>query len=107
MKDHRPNPEPHWRLRRCILETRYGIFQKYPYAVVELPQIENDCGTNTEALNWNRVYLEKCGHIERGKSVQSPPHIASLVSLTADGIDLVENIEAFDRRFPPAVSADD
>lgn len=99
-------PAPHLRLRRCILETLYGIFRKFPYAVIELPQIESDCRTNAEELNWNLVYLEKCGYVELGKSVQSPPYIASSVSLTAGGIDLVEDVEAFDRRFPPPARPD-
>jgi len=100
-------PAPCLQLRRCILETLYGLFRRYPYAVVELPQIEGDCRTNTAELNWNLVYLEKCGYVELGKSIQSPPYIASSVSLTAGGIELVEDAEEFNRRFPPAADLPD
>lgn len=107
--EHSPSnvPPANLRLRRCVLETLYGIFRKYPYAVVELSQIESDCATDAEELNWNLVYLEKCGFVELGKSIQSPPYIASSVSLTAAGIDLVEDAEAFDGRFPPPAAPSD
>ena len=88
------------RLRRCIMETLYEIFKRVPYAAVELRQIEEDCHTNTSEVNWNLVYLEKCGLVELGKSIECPPYIASSVTLTAQGIDLVENETEFMRRFP-------
>ena len=88
------------RLRRCILETLYEIFKRVPYAAVELRQIEEDCHTSTSEVNWNLVYLEKCGFVELGKSIECPPYVASSVSLTAHGIDLVEDEIEFKRRFP-------
>ncbi len=88
------------RLRRCMLMNLYAIFKQYPYAAVELKQIEEDCRSNPQEVNWNMVYLEKCGYIELGTSVEAPPYVASTATLTAAGIDLIEDGEQFDRRFP-------
>ena len=88
------------RLRRCMLMNLYAIFKQVPYAAVELKQIEEDCGSNTTEVNWNMVYLEKCGYIELGKSVEAPPYVASTATLTAEGIDLIEDGDEFNRRFP-------
>jgi hypothetical protein len=87
-------------LRRCLLRCLYEHFKAVPYAVMELRQLEEECGTDTRLLNWNLVYLEKCGYIELGKSIESPPYIASSVSITVAGIDLVEDHAVFDKRFP-------
>ena len=87
--------ESHFRLRRCILKTLYELFKEYPYAQREPGQIMEVCRTDAKELNWNLVYLEKCGYLELGRSYDSPPFIACSVALTARGIDLVENDEAF------------
>ena len=92
--------QDHIRLRRCIMKRLYALFQDYPYAAIELSQIAEECCTNTRELNWNMVYLEKCGYVELGKSVECPPYIASSAAITADGIDLVEDENGFNRRFP-------
>jgi hypothetical protein len=89
----------HFGLRRCILERLYEIFKDYPYATVELKQIEEACQTDAKALNWNLVYLEKCGFVELGKSIECPPYIASSATLTAKGIDLIEDQAEFKRLF--------
>ncbi len=87
------------RLRRCIMKRLYALFQDYPYAAIELSQISEECHTNVRELNWNMVYLEKCGYVELGKSIECPPYIASSVTITADGIDLVEDENGFNIRF--------
>jgi hypothetical protein len=87
-------------LRRCILNLLYERFREYPYAAVELRQMEEDCRVAVKELNWNMVYLEKCGLVELGTAVECPPYVASTVSLTARGIDLVEDAALFDMRFP-------
>jgi hypothetical protein len=89
----------HFKLRRCILEKLYEIFKEYPYATIELKQIEEACQTDAKALNWNLVYLEKCEYVELGKSIECPPYIASSAILTAKGIDLIEDQAAFKRLF--------
>jgi hypothetical protein len=89
-------------LRRCILEHLYARFREVPYAPVELHELEEECLTSREELNWNLVYLEKKGHLELGKSVEAPPYIACSVSITADGIDLLEDPGLFDELFPNA-----
>jgi len=91
--------ESHIGLRRCILKRLYEIFKEYPYAVIEPRQIEEDCQTNSKELNWNLVYLEKCGYVELGQSIEAPPYIACSASITAEGIDLVEDEDEFYRRF--------
>ncbi|MEW6672603.1 MAG: hypothetical protein AB1427_12930 [Thermodesulfobacteriota bacterium] len=87
------------RLRGCILRTLYEMFKEYPYAQVEPGQIMELCRTDAKELNWNLVYLEKCGYLELGRSFESPPFIACSVALTAQGIDIIENEEAFRSRF--------
>ncbi|MFC1489541.1 hypothetical protein ACFL6B_06850 [Thermodesulfobacteriota bacterium] len=87
------------RLRRCIMKRLYELFQDYPYAAIELSQITEECHTDVRELNWNMVYLEKCGYVELGKSIECPPYIASSVTITANGIDLVEDENRFYRRF--------
>ena len=86
-------------LRQCILKTLYEIFKEFPYAPVELAQIKEECHTNTKDLNWNIVYLEKCGYIELSKSFSCPPFIASSAVITAKGIDIVEDESEFYKRF--------
>ena len=66
---------------------------------LELKQIEEACQTDAKALNWNLVYLEKCGFVELGKSIECPPYIASSATLTAKGIDLIEDQAEFKRLF--------
>ena len=88
------------RLRRCIMTYLYAMFKQFPYAVVELKQIEEECGSSTTEVNWNMVYLEKCGYVELGKAVEAPPYVASTATLTAEGIDLIEDGDGFDHRFP-------
>ena len=89
-------------LRRCILKRLYELFQEFPYASIELGQIAEECRTEAGELNWNIVYLEKCGYVELSKSSESPPYIASSVNITAKGIDLVEDESGFKGRFPVA-----
>ena len=91
----------YFELRRCIIKVLYEKFKVVPYATVDFKDIENHCGTDPQILNWNMVYLEKCGFVELGKSFEAPPYIACSAAISAKGIDLIENQEAFDNRFPP------
>ncbi|MFC1828812.1 hypothetical protein ACFL0O_04285 [Thermodesulfobacteriota bacterium] len=90
----------HVRLRRCILYRLYEIFKDFPYASVELSQISEECHADPGELNWNIVYLEKCGYVELAKSYECPPFIAPSVTITASGIDIVEDEREFNSRFP-------
>jgi len=87
-------------LRRCILLSLYDFFKKHPYGLAELRSIEEICCSNVMTLNWNLVYLDKCGYIELDKSQDCPPYISCTVSITAKGIDLVEDTPRFDSIFP-------
>ncbi len=87
------------RLRRCILEHLYACFQNYPRAAVELRQIENECATTPQALNWNLVYLEKKGWLELDLSTDCPPYVACTANISGAGIDLVEDAAAFNVKF--------
>ena len=87
-------------LRRCILLTLYAAFREHPYAPVEMREIEESCRTSAPDLNWNMVYLEKCGLVELGRGYDAPPHVAAAASISAAGIDLVEDPPAFEGRFP-------
>ena len=95
-----PDVQTYQALRRCILTTLYGTFREYPYASIELSDIKYACHADVKELNWNLVYLEKCGYVELGRSIDCPPYIASSVSITALGIDLVEDAVRFNKRFP-------
>ena len=75
---------------------------EFPYAAIELRQLETDCNADTKSLNWNTVYLEKSGLVELGRSIECPPYVATSASLTAAGIDLIEDQTNFDHRFPPS-----
>jgi len=86
-------------IRRDILKMLYMFFREYPYAQLELKDIEKECRTNTKDLNWNIVYLEKCGYLELGKSTESYPYVACSASITAAGVDLAEDKKALNRRF--------
>ena len=87
------------RLRRCILRVLYEFFQEYPYGSMELRQITETCDTDSRLLNWNLVYLEKCGYLALDRSPDCPPFVACSASITAQGIDLIEDESSFDRRF--------
>jgi len=90
----------HSRLRRCILETLYALFREFPYAQIELRQLQDTCETERKDLNWNIVYLEKCGYVELSKSDESLPYVATSATITAAGIDLIEDKERLAKKFP-------
>ena len=97
---------PQINLRRRILDKLYTDFRQYPYAQIELREIEQSCDTNTKELNWNIVYLEMCGYVKLGKSTDCFPFVACSASITAEGIDLIENKKEFNNRFPPQRSSE-
>ena len=88
------------RLRRCLLARLYALFQKVPYASMEIQDLMAGCSTTPEDLNWNLVYLEKAGFVQLGRSYPPPPFVASAVAITASGIDLVEDGGALQDRLP-------
>lgn len=90
----------HLRLRRCILKHIYEQFTELPYGQADIGQLADVCRADAKAMNWNLVYLEKCGLIELAKAFDSPPFVACTVSITAAGIDLVEDQATFNKRFP-------
>ena len=90
----------HFGLRRCILKTLYAFFKEYPFGLIELRHIDEKCQSNPTWLNWNIVYLEKCGYVELDKSMDCPPYISCTATISAKGIDLLENSRKFDKTFP-------
>jgi len=91
------------RLRRCIIELLYRQFMDFPYALLDLESIAEHCEVEAKLLNWNIVYLEKCGYVELGKSIEALPFVACSASITAPGIDLVEDEEQLNARFPMVI----
>jgi hypothetical protein len=81
------------------MENLYSFFQEHPFGIKELRSIEEACQTDTKTLNWNLVYLDRCGYIELDKSQDCPPYISCTVAITPQGIDLIENRPEFDQRF--------
>jgi hypothetical protein len=92
--------KPFYRIRRCILTTLYRYFKEVPYAAIELSQIAEDCHVIPAELNWNIVYLEKSGFVELAKSHAEPPFVSPSAAITAEGINLVEEDNQLDKRFP-------
>ncbi len=90
----------HKRLRNCILKYLYETFRDFPHVPIEMDQLVETCQVSPKDLNWNIIYLEKCGFIELSKSYAAPPFIACSATITVEGIDLVEDESAFNRRFP-------
>ena len=97
--DEKRHMNAYLQLRRCILTVLYRFFRGYPYAQIELGDIGDACDVEIKTLNWNLVYLEKCGYVELAGSIDSSTYVACSASITAAGIDLVENETAFKRRF--------
>lgn len=87
-------------LRRCILKALYDFFRLYPYGLMELCAIDEVCQSSPEWLNWNIAYLEKCGYVELDKSMDCPPYISCTASISAKGINLVEDVQKLDKIFP-------
>ena len=90
-----------FRLRRGIIELLYAHFMEFPYAPLEMEMLVEHCQVDAKSLNWNIVYLEKCGFVELGKSIETPPFVACTASITEKGIDLIEDAEKLNRKFPP------
>ena len=88
-----------FRLRRCLLTVLYDSFRAMPYLQVEPEHLRLVCQVPVTQLNWNLVYLEKCGYVELSKTYAPADHVASSVSITVAGIDLVENEPEFEKRF--------
>ena len=93
-------PKVYHGIRRCILTTLYHYFKKVPYAAIELTQIAEDCRIDAGELNWNIVYLEKSELVELAKSHADPPFVSPSAVITAKGIDLIEDDDQFNTRFP-------
>ncbi len=93
------NTPPPSQLRKRIMEALYDFFKNFPYAQMELSHICEECRSEPRELNWNMVYLEKCGFLELSKSEESPPYVACSASISAAGIDLVEDTGKFNQRF--------
>lgn len=91
--------DSHIQLRRCILKNLYHHFREYPYASIELSQLAGECNAQPKELNWNIVYLEKSGFLELDRQATCQPFISCLATITAKGIDLIENKNLFNRRF--------
>ena len=87
------------RLRRLILQILYDSFQAHPYLQLEPDQLMASCHVDAHQLNWNLVYLEKCGYVELSKAYAQLPFVASAVTITVAGIDLLEDPAAFEQRF--------
>lgn len=104
MEEEEKHPQGHGKpfhhIRRCLMSALYGFFKEYPYATMELRQLSEDCGVGPKELNWNIVFLEKCGLVELAKSYAEPPFVSPSAVITAEGIELIEDEYRFDQRFP-------
>jgi hypothetical protein len=87
------------RIRKSILLSLYRFFIKAPYAELELSQLAEQCDAEPAEMNWNIVYLEKCGLVTLGRSSDCPPYVSCTVNITAAGVDLVETPGGLDEKF--------
>ena len=87
------------RLRRCILQHLYAFFRRYPDLPTGLDELAAACGASPAELNWNIVYLEKCGYLELSRGYPAPPYAAISATISVRGIDLVEDPAALAARF--------
>jgi hypothetical protein len=87
------------RIRARLLELLYARFQAYPYASVEVAFLAEQSHIDAQTLNWNIVYLEKAGYVELDRLTDCPPYVSCSATITAAGIDLVEDEDAWRRRF--------
>jgi len=78
------------RIRRCVMEALYDFFKSFPYATMELRQLSEEFGIEPGDLNWNIVYLEKCGLVDLAKSYAQPPFVSPSAVITAGGIELID-----------------
>ena len=67
---------------------------------MEPKEMGETCRTTPWLLNWNLVYLEKKGYLELDRSPDCSQFVACSASITAEGIDLVENESIFNSLFP-------
>ena len=88
------------KVRRCLLNQLYALFQEVPMAPVELSHLAETCAVEAKELNWNIVYLEKKGWVELSHDINCPPYVSCYVELTGTGIDLIENAARFEKLFP-------
>lgn len=86
-------------LRKKLLLYLYRFFTEMPYAEMELSQLSELCEVESAELNWNMVYLEKCGLIELGHSTDCQPYVSCTATITAAGVDLVETPGRLDEKF--------
>jgi hypothetical protein len=86
-------------IRKTVLFSLYRFFTEAPYAEYELSQLAEICEADAADLNWNIVYLEKCGLVELGRSSDCPPYVSCTATITAAGVDLVETPGAVDEKF--------
>ncbi len=99
MKTTESDPAAHFQLRYRMMVFLYRCFQTAPNAAVDIRELAEECRTTPEALNWNLAYLEKKGFVELGRSEDFPPYITAMVTITANGIDLVEDEPELKKQF--------
>ena len=84
------------RLRRKILLRLYEHFKRMPLSPLESGELARDCETTPREINWNVAYLEMSGYVGLHKYSGGSGYA---VSITATGIDLMENRFALKKRF--------
>ena len=80
-------------LRKKILELLYERFQEHPYNRITPKELVEITGVDLKTLHFNVVYLEEKGYLELQKPVDGTVFVSARI--TAEGIDLVEDVEHF------------
>jgi hypothetical protein len=89
-------------IRRQILQLLYDELRDNPPGGVELSEIANRLAQGQQAIQFNINYLAEKELIEISKTMIRPRTFL-FIQITATGIDLVEDPNEFNNRFPPQV----
>ncbi|MFC1735389.1 hypothetical protein ACFL1X_04685 [Candidatus Hydrogenedentota bacterium] len=84
-------------VRAVILKYLYDRFQNDPHAMFDADDVLSFCEVTRDELKRNIFYMEETGWIECMKSYEST--LFAAVRIAPGGVDLVEDSEAFEKKF--------
>ncbi|MBF0556839.1 MAG: hypothetical protein HQK96_20180 [Nitrospirae bacterium] len=94
-------------LRRSIMEILYDTYRnKFGVSYLSLTTIAEECRVDIKEVAWNCGYLHGIGCIRFGTGEQTLHHvdggwrIPASALITSHGIDVIEDTETFDTKFP-------
>lgn len=85
-------------IRRRILEKLYNAEQKKPDNIIPSDKLCQELGISNEDIGSNIKYLHQKHFIEAHQLATR--HYSALLNITHDGIDIIEDENEFNRKFP-------